>query len=118
MNGLELLKNHPKAAPVIKEWYLERLLEKLKDDTLPEDFKKYAREAGINDDQIAAMIDVSPRGLFDAFDDKEIFISVEAFSKEFRWSINKSEKSSLHNSRKSAESEAIIQAFKLLEEKL
>ncbi len=118
MNGLELLKEHPKSAIVVKQWYLDLLLESLKDDNLPEDFKNYAREAGIDDERIGAMIDASPRGLLDVFDGQKVYISVEGSAKGFVWNINNGEKSSFYNSRKNAESEAIVNAFKLLEEKL
>lgn len=118
MNGLELLKEHPKSAIVVKQWYLDMLLESLKDDNLPEDFKQYAREAGIDDERIGAIIDASPRGLLDVFDGQKLFISVEGSAKGFTWNINKGEVSSFFNTRKEAETEAIVNAFKLLEEKL
>lgn len=118
MNGLELLKEHPKSAIVVKQWYLDMLLESLKDDNLPEDFKQYAREAGIDDERIGAIIDASPRGLLDVFDGQKLFISVEGSAKGFTWNINKEDTSEFYNTRKEAETEAIINAFKLLEEKL
>ena len=118
MNGLELLKEHPKTAIVVKQWYLDKLLDSLKDDNLPEDFKKYAREAGIDDENIGAMIDSAPRGLFDVFDGQKVYISINASSKGVIWNINGGEPSDFYNTRKEAESTAIIQAFKLLEEKL
>ena len=55
MNGLELLKEHPKSSIVVKQWYLDLLLESMKDDNLPEDFKKYAREAGTSEGILAGL---------------------------------------------------------------
>ena len=118
MNGLELLKEHPKAAVVVKQWYLDKLLESLKDDNLPEDFKKYAREAGIDDERIGAMIDSAPRGMFDVFDGQKIYISINVSSKGATWDINNSEASEFYSIRTEAELAAIVEAFKLLEEKL
>jgi len=118
MNGLELLKEHPKSSIVVKQWYLDLLLESMKDDNLPEDFKKYAREAGIDDERIGAMIDASPRGLFDVFDGQKVYISINVSSKGVIWNINGGEPSEFYSTRKDAESAAIVKAFKLLEEKL
>ncbi len=52
MKSLELMKIHPKAAIVVKQWMLEKLLDSLNDDTLPENFKDFVRENGIDDDKI------------------------------------------------------------------
>jgi hypothetical protein len=35
MTGLELLEAYPKAGQVIKQWFLEQMLEGLKDKDLP-----------------------------------------------------------------------------------
>ena len=60
MTGLELLESYDKAAIVVKQFYLNVMLESLKDDNLPESFKEYAREAGIDNDKVAVMIDAQP----------------------------------------------------------
>jgi hypothetical protein len=118
MNGLELLKEHPKTSIVVKQWYLDKLLESMKDDNLPEDFKKYAREAGIDDERIGAMIDSAPRGLFDVFDGQKVYVDISCLNDKFLWGINNDMNNAVYNTRKDAESAAIVQAFKLLEEKL
>ena len=50
MKGIELLKEHSKAAIVMKQWFLEKMLEGLNDESLPDDFKVYVREQGIDDE--------------------------------------------------------------------
>jgi hypothetical protein len=119
MKMLELLKEHPKTAIVIKQWFLEKMLESLKDESLPEDFKNYVREQGIDDEKIATMVEASPRSLFDVFDDHKVFIQINVYPTSFSYFINEGDVISgpWHN-RKEAEMAAIIQAFKLLEEKL
>jgi hypothetical protein len=119
MKMLELLKEHPKTAIVIKQWFLEKMLESLKDESLPEDFKNYVREQGIDDEKIATMVENSPRSLFDVFDDHKVFIQINVYSTSFSYLINEGDVISgpWHN-RKEAEMAAIIESFKLLEEKL
>jgi hypothetical protein len=126
MNSIELLQEYPKAATVVKQWMLNQLLESLKDDTLPEDFKENVRQIGIDDERIAALIDVNPRGLLDVFDVQKVYILIEPFTNElendlqsFGWRILFTEYSNLNcKTRREAEQEAIKEAFKILNEKL
>jgi hypothetical protein len=118
MDGIELLNNHSKAAVVVKQWFLERLLEGLKDDNLPEDFKKYVREQDIDNDKIGKLIDASPRALFDVFDDHKVYIDISCLNDKFLWGINDDMNNDVYKTRKDADRAAIIEAFKLLNEKL
>lgn len=118
MNGLELLKEHPKTSIVVKQWYLDKLLESMKDDNLPEDFKKYAREAGIDDERIGAMIDSAPRGLFDVFDSHKVYVDISCLNDKFLWGINNDMNNAVYNTRLEADEAAIVEAFKLLEAKI
>lgn len=123
MNGLELLKENPKAALVIKQFYLERLLEGLKDESLPEDFKEIVRQQGIDEEKIAVFIDSSPRNLFDVFDKNKIYIQIgvdynDGGAVVFRYSFDGKVESNDYSSRLDAEKDAIVQAFNLLNEKL
>lgn len=120
---LELLKEHPKTALVIKQWLLEKMLDSLNDDSLPEDFKKFVREQGIDDDKVAKMLEGSPRALFDIFDSHKVLIQINVSDNVsyplFGYHIIGAEKNEkTYISRKEADTEAIIEAFKLLEEKL
>jgi len=123
MKMLELLQEHPKTAIVIKQWFLEKMLESLKDESLPEDFKNYVREQGIDDEKIANMVEASPRSLFDIFDEHKIHVEILHEVTGFWWKI-KDDKTFLrlgndpYKIRTEAEKESIIESFKLLEEKL
>ena len=117
MNGIELLEKYSKAATVIKQWFLERMLESLKDETLPETFKEYARQQEIDNDKIGKLIDGNPRTLFDVFDEYEIYINISA--PKFSYSIGTGGViSGTLKTRKEAEIAAIEEASQLLNDKL
>jgi hypothetical protein len=132
MNSIELLKEYPKAALVVKQWLLNQLLESLKDDSVPEEFKQQIITDGIEDERIAALIDASPRGLFDCFDSQKVYINImpvcigmntENKKVEYLYQINVFESTdyeytSPFSTRKEVEQEAIKEAFKILNEKL
>ena len=117
---LELLQKYPEAAKVVKAYYLEIMLSTLNDDSLPENFKEYVREMGIDDDRLSKMLSGSSRSMFDVFDDNGIFINV-TFDHEhrvFRYSVDGEVDSQDYLFRKAAEQEAVAEAFKILNERL
>lgn len=122
MNGIELLEKYSKSATVIKQWFLERMLESLKDESLPETFKEYARQQEIDNDKIGKLIDGNPRTLFDVFDENDLSINIVRTpnrTEGWEWEImQESVENSICKSRKEAELFAIEAAFKLLNEKL
>lgn len=123
MEMLQLLKEHPKTATVIKQWLLEKLLESMKDQTVPEEFKQYAREQGIDDNRVAGILAGNPRSLFDVFDSHKLYVETLHETTGFWWKIKDNENflrltSTPVATRKESDLEAIVEAFKLLEEKL
>ena len=76
MKGIELLEQNPESAKLICSYYLEIMIESLKDEGLPEDFKESIREQGIDNDKIGAILDGNPRNLFDFFDSHKIYPNV------------------------------------------
>ena len=120
MNGKTLLETYPKAAKVIKQHFVDQLVNSLKDADLPEDFKEFARQQEIDDDKIGGLIDAQPRGLFDVFDNNGVYITtpVAAADGYFRWEINSEaevyETSEYLNNRKMAEIAAVEKAFEIL----
>lgn len=120
MTGLELLEKYDKAAIVIKQYYLNSMLESLKDDDLPENFKEYARQTTIDNDKIGKLIDVQPRGLFDVFDANKIYIGITpnplVGGMEFKYTIN--DISGEAPTRKEVEKIAVEKAFEILNSKL
>lgn len=126
MNGKTLLETYPKAAKVIKQHFVDQLVNSLKDADLPEDFKEFARQQEIDDDKIGGLIDAQPRGLFDVFDANEINIIIHAYIEEppteFGYSIpqegDMSATMKIYQTRKEAEVAAVEQAFEILNKKL
>ena len=123
MNILELLDNHPKAAIVIKQWFLARMLESLNTDSLPEEFKEYVRQQGIDNNKIADMVESNPRTLFTPFDLQKVYVKIDIKIQSekdatFGWSINNDPISQWYSDRISAEKDAIKEAFKILNNKL
>jgi hypothetical protein len=120
MTGLELLESYDKAAIVIKQYYLNSMLESLKDDNLPENFKEYARQTTIDNDKIGKLIDVQPRGLFDVFDANKIYIGITPNPLiggiEFKYTIG--DITGEQPTRKEAERIAVEKAFEILNNKL
>ena len=126
MQAQELLETYDKAAIVIKQFYLAHMLESLNDENLPENFKDFVREQGIDNDTVAVMITASPRTFFDVFDKHEINIIIHAYIEEppteFGYSIpqegDKSATMDVYQTRKEAELAGVIKAFEILNEKL
>ena len=124
MKAQELLKEYPLTAKVIKNWFLNELIESLKTESIDEEFKNFMKEQGIEDEKLATLIDLNPRMLFDVFDDNGVFIfshymdvknNVEFFHTYRNINTNPVK---LFKTRKEAELFAIETAFKILEEKL
>lgn len=122
MKGIELLEQHPKSGKLICSYYLEIMIESLKDEGLPEDFKESIREEGIDNRNVGAILDGNPRNLFDFFDDQSLFINIMTEKgKTFSYNIidHVSVGSTLMaKTRKEAEKEAIITAIGMLETRL
>lgn len=124
MSSQELLETYGKAASVVKEFYLDKFLESLNTNDLPDNFKEFAREQGIDNDTVAKMIDAMPRALFDVFDANGINIVIHVYTEqpptEFAFSIPQDnvDYDQLYPTRKEAEAAAIEKAFEILNEKL
>ena len=118
MTGLELLEKYPLAKNVVKDWFMRTMLESFKDENVPEEFKQFMLEQGIEDDKVGKLIDVNVRILFDVFDENEIYISVFYTPNTFMVSINQNDLGIKYNTRKEAEHAAVEAAFEILETKL
>jgi hypothetical protein len=120
MKGIELLEQNPESAKLICSYYLEIMIESLKDEGLPEDFKESIREQGIDNEKIGAILDGNPRNLFDFFDSHNMYITVTCFSDgSFSYSIiadiGTSGTSEVYKTRKEADKNAVETAIKQLE---
>jgi hypothetical protein len=122
MTGLELLEKYPLTAQIVKDWFMRSMLESFKDEDVPEEFKQFMLEQGIEDDKVGKLIDVNVRILFDVFDENDIYINIIRNNGKFMWGWSDNEehsiKGELINTRKEAEHAAIEKAFEILENKL
>lgn len=129
MTGLELLEKYPLAKNVVKDWFMRTMLESFKDEDVPEEFKQFMLEQGIEDDKVGKLIDVNVRILFDVFDENGIIIYFMIFSSPegVRFSaaihtgndeVKPNPIGKQYNTRKEAEHAAVEAAFDILETKL
>jgi hypothetical protein len=122
----ELLTQYPKAAKVVKDYYLEKFMKGLEGKDFPPEYLEHVRQQGLQDEILDGILDVNPRALFDLFDEKGLIICINGFSDSeevlFIWSIfsNHSHTSDKYKykSRIEAEKEAIKESFSILESKL
>lgn len=117
---IEILKEHPKAAKVIHDYYLNLMIESSTD--LPANFAEYIREQGVEMSNIASMMETAPRNLFDVFDDQGIFINISTTNggKSFQCDVSQDLKGESQgaNTRKEADLKGVILAIGMLENKL
>jgi hypothetical protein len=129
MKALELLEKHPESAEIVRAWFMGKMIESLKDENVPDEFKDYMREQGIDNDKLGTMIDLNPRMLLDVFDKHDIIIYFMIFSSpegvKFSGAIHIGHDEvkpnpigKQCNTRKEAELFAIEAAFEILENKL
>jgi hypothetical protein len=120
MKSIELLKKYPLSTEVVREWFIQKMIESVKGDTtVPEDFKNFMIEQGIPNDTLCIFIDSNPRSLFDVFDENNIVIENFLYPNgEFTIKIGNEATTNSWKTRKEAELFAIEAAFEILEEKL
>ena len=115
-----MLENFPKSAVVIKQWLLEILLDSINNSEVPEDFKEFARQQGLDNERVEGILNNSPHLLFDVFDSFKIYIQIEIgeIPNLFWWRIGDVISTIGYEKRINAEKAAIEEAFKQLEIKL
>jgi len=120
MKATELLEKYPLSTEVVRTWFMEKMIESIKGaDEVPEDFKNFMLEQGIDNDKMAIMIDANPRMLFDVFDENDLFIEIFMYPDvTFTCKIGNEATTNSWKTRKDAEAFAIEAAFEMLENKL
>ena len=119
MSGLELLEKHPRSGEVIRAWFLKQMFESFNDKDVPDEFKDFMREQGVDNDKVAKMIDINPRMLLDVFDENDVVIETSLYPNgEFTIKIGNQATTNSWKTRKEAELFAIEVAFDILENKL
>lgn len=120
---LELMEKYPEAAKEVVAFYLDKLLDSLKTESVPEDFKEYVRQQGVDNNTIVKIVENSPRMLFDVFDTYELFVETMYMENAFHYTISNgteivTSNSKNYNTRKECDQAAVEDAFKLLNDKL
>lgn len=115
---IEILKQNPKTARLMHDYYLNLMIDSSRD--LPDHFKEFVKEQGVEMSNIAAMMETAPRNLFDIFDEQEIIISVtyDRSSNKFCYFVNESKHEEQFDTRKEADKNAVKSAILVLEKKL
>lgn len=117
MKAVELLQKHPETTLKIREFFLNKMLQSIKEkDEVPEEFKQVMIDKGVNDDQIVVLIEVQPRLFFDFFDSIEKVIQI-TYKKGFgfSWSVENETCNIGFDTRLEAERDAIYTVFEMLE---
>jgi hypothetical protein len=123
MNTLELLDKYPHTTEVIRDWFMEKMVESFKDKTVPADFKQYMRTQGIPNERLSKLIGTNPRNLFDIFDENGLFIETTYTKDEFYYTVVENEEASYtdavgYKTRIECDRAAVELAFQMLDEKL
>ena len=122
MNSQVLLETYGKAASVVKDFYLGKFIDSMDTTNVPENYKEFAMEQGIDNDTVAQMMNALPRALFDAFDAHEVYIEITVLIAEeprFMYHVNGEVNTEpFYTCRTDAEKAAIEKAFEILNEKL
>lgn len=115
---IELLKENPKAAKVMHDFYVNLMIESSRD--LPSHFREFVQEQGLEMSNIASMIEAAPRNLFDVFDEQGIIVSVtyDRGSNKFCYFVNEYQNKEQFDTRKEADKDAVKTAIAALEDKL
>lgn len=119
MSALQILKKNPESAKLVINWFFDKMIESLKDDSINEEFRNFMREQALDDKKMSVMIDSNPRMLFDVFDVNDIIIETSLYPNgEFTIKIGNEATTKSWKTRKEAELFAIEAAFEILENKL
>lgn len=114
----ELLENYPYATEAIREWFMSKMMESFKDESVPADFKEFMRKQGVPNDRIVKLVEDNARIFFDAFDDNGVIINVVHTENGFTWNVGDVKNVQFYKNRKDAEQAAVERAFIILDERL
>ena len=113
------IDNYPKSKEILKEYLLKNITHP---ENTPEEVIKAVKEFAVGDERIQQIITIDPNILFEFFDNNKVYIQIgvdNTLDVKFAFSLDFGKTySDLYYTRKQAETEAVLEAFKLLEEKL
>ena len=120
MLGIDLLDKNVLSRELVKDWFTQKMIDSLLvENEVPEDFKAFMLEQTIDNEKLSVFIDANPRGLFDLFDEHNIFIEIIMYpDNTFTCKIGNQATTKSWKTRKEAEAFAIEAAIEILESNL
>jgi len=115
---IDLLEKYPYTADVVRQWFMGKMIESFKDQSVPAEFKEYMRQQGISNERLSKILVDNPRVLFDVFDDNNLIINIIYTEQGFTWDVEDVKSIQYYSSRKAAEVAAVERAFRILDERL
>lgn len=115
---INLLEKYPYTADVVRQWFMGKMIESFKDQSVPAEFKEFMRQQGISNDRLSKILSDNPRVLFDVFDDNNLIINIIYTEQGFTWDVDTVKSVQYYSSRRDAEGAAVERAFRILDEKL
>ena len=115
---IDLLEKYPYTADVVRQWFMGKMIESFKDQSVPAEFKEYMRQQGISNERLSKILVDNPRVLFDVFDDNNLIINIIYTEQGFTWDVEDVKSIQYYSSRKAAEVTAVERAFRILDERL
>ena len=117
MYTVELLNESNFAKPVILNWFKQQMLNSFQGTELTKEQIEQYIEDTLAEKTFVELININPRMMFDVFDENEIFIRIIPDNGLF-FSCIDDEKPTRNKTRKGAELSGIIEATKILNNKL
>jgi hypothetical protein len=115
---INILESNPHATEVVRDWFIQKMEESLKDQMVPDNFKQFMREQGVPNDKLIKLFEDNPRVLLDVFDANDVIINVIHQNGGWSWDVNNVKSVDMYFSRKGAERHAVERAFQILNDKL
>jgi hypothetical protein len=114
----KLLEKYPYATDAVRDWFMGKMIESFKDQSVPAEFKEFMRQQGVSNDRIAKILGENPRVLFDVFDDNNLIINIIYTDQGFTWDVEDVKSIQYYPSRREAEGAAVERTFRILDERL
>lgn len=114
------LKDYPKTAEVLQDYYTTKMLMYIDTSDVPEDFKETIRKEKMSVIDVEVLVNSNPRHLFDFFDEQGIVISItyNRATNKFCYFVNTQQNELEFDTRIEADKDAVELAIVLLEKKL
>lgn len=104
------LSKYPIISEEFKQFFLQKILDSIKDDGVPQEFKEHLIEVGVTNDMLQQYFNSNARLFFDFFDEKDLIILITNIQGDFSYEINGEPSCETFEDRLSAEKAAILDA--------